>query len=130
MEKTVQQQLDKILGDFMEHEGEVARKAFMKAGRETADRLKETSPTRSGGGEYAKSWSVKSTTARAAKRNFGALKVVVYNKDRYWLTHLLEHGHVVSNQHGGMGRAQAKPHIGNAEEYGENLLLEELERNL
>lgn len=134
MEKTVQQQLDKILSDFMDKENNVINQTFNLVGQETKEKLKETSPKETTGarrGAYAKSWTTKRTGARARGHHFGSLNVTVYNKDHYRLTHLLEHGHAVSNQYGATGhRAQAKPHIAEAEAYGNRRLLEELERNL
>lgn len=70
---------------------------------------------------YARGWDVSAT-------NDG---YVVHNKPHYRLTHLLEHGHAVSNQWGATGhRAGAHPHIEPAELEGVRKFIEEVERKL
>lgn len=81
------------------------------AKKETADaimkELQVTSPKRkTGGGAYRKGWAVKKMTTA------GNTKFVVYNRTRYQLTHLLEHGHAKRSG----GRVQAFPHIQIAED--------------
>lgn len=80
------------------------------AKKETANaimkELQVTSPKRKkGGGAYRKGWAVKKMT-KGRNTSF-----VVYNRTRYQLTHLLEHGHAKRNG----GRVQAYPHIQPAE---------------
>ncbi|HSW63730.1 MAG TPA: hypothetical protein VLH56_10545 [Dissulfurispiraceae bacterium] len=71
-----------------------------KIGKEGVANLREASPQRSG--RYAKGWTLK------AERMFGKpTQYIIHNKDRYQLTHLLEHGHA---KRGG-GRVQGQPHI-------------------
>lgn len=56
---------------------------------------------------------------------------VVHNKRHYRLTHLLEHGHDVSNQWGATGhRAGAHPHIAPAEADGVRKFIDEVNQKL
>ena len=72
-------------------------------------------------GDYAKSWTVKTT-----KESSNALQVTVHSRNRYQLAHLLEHGHA---KRGG-GRVAAQPHIAQAEEHGIEQLEEKLRKAL
>jgi hypothetical protein len=67
--------------------------------------LKDTSPNRTG--DYAKGW-----TAKLEYENNMTARFVVYNKDAYQLTHLLEYGH--ANRDG--SRTESKAHIAPAEQ--------------
>lgn len=93
------------------------------AKKETADAIKKelqvTSPKRKkGGGAYRKGWQVK-------KVKYGnSTSYIVYNKTRYQLTHLLEHGHAKKNG----GRVQAYPHITPAENKHFPQLISKIER--
>lgn len=58
-----------------------------------------------GTGAYAKSWTWKMVEEKLGE--YG----VVYNKEHYRLTHLLEHGHVIRNAYGTYGRTAPRPHI-------------------
>ena len=87
---------------------------------ETVDDLKATSPKDHG--DYAQDWTFKRT---------GGLSFVVYNKDHYRLTHLLEKGHAKANQHGSYpGRVPARVHIKPAEQRACQRLVEETQKNL
>lgn len=76
-----------------------------RVGKAAVKRLKQTSPKRYG--KYAKSWRLK-TEQQYGQPN----SLTIHNKDHYYLTHLLEHGHAKV----GGGRVEGKPHIGPAEE--------------
>lgn len=77
--------------------------------KETIKELKQTSPEGKGSkkGHYKDGWASKVV---AEKTN--SLDIVIYNKKKPGLTHLLEKGHA---KRGG-GRVEGKPHIGPAEE--------------
>lgn len=85
--------------------------------KETVRQLKNTSPKDSG--EYAKSWRSKRDNTLKGK---WAFSMVVYNKDHYQLTHLLEHGHAKV----GGGRVAGIEHIEPAERLAERVLEETL----
>lgn len=71
-----------------------------KAGKTVKQQIESTAPRKTG--KYAKSWTVKKT-----RETSDSIQVVVYSKNRYQLTHLLEHGHA---KRGG-GRTRAFPHL-------------------
>lgn len=92
-----------------------------KVAQETVKQLKATSPKKSG--EYAKGWAQKESV-----KGRNVSKRVVYNKDHYQLTHLLENGHAKVNG----GRVRAIPHIRPAEELAiknlEDKIIESIKR--
>ena len=70
---------------------------------------------------YARGWTVSAT-------NKG---YVVHNKPHYRLTHLLEHGHNVSNQWGATGKqANAHPHIATPAADGVQRFIDEVNQKL
>lgn len=113
-------QLNHILDEYAEKVDETTDDIMSEVATDTADELKRTSPSKSG--KYAKSWAV--------KKDKKTHQYIVHNKKYYRLTHLLEHGHVVKNQFGTYGRAQAQPHIAKAEENGIKSLIDKLEQKL
>lgn len=121
MAHSVADQFAEILDGYEKEVRETVEKDIEKVARDTAKKLKQTSPKESG--EYAKNWSVK--TDRRAKTT------IVYNKaPTYRLTHLLEKGHVIRNQYGTWGRAEAEPHIAPAEEEAVRELIEKVEEDI
>ena len=102
---------------------ELADSEMKKAVRKTATTVKNeisaNAPEKSG--RYKKSW-----TAKKTKENSHTLEMTVHSKNRYQLSHLLEHGHA---KRGG-GRVEGIPHIAPAEAHGEKLLTELLEKAL
>lgn len=88
-----------IIDDYSEQAKEVVEETLPKVGKKAANELKKRSPKKTG--RYAKGWKSKVEKDRLTS------KVIVYNKDRYQLTHLLEKGH--ANRDG--GRTNGIPHI-------------------
>ena len=83
---------------------EELKETILEVGAETVQRLKLTSPKRTG--KYAKGWKM-----TKAYENQSDIRIVLHNS-QYQLTHLLEFGHVKANG----GRTRDFPHIGPAEE--------------
>lgn len=81
------------------------KKSVRKAGNTVRKDIAASAPKDTG--TYAKSWTVKKT-----KETSNSLEITVHSKNRYQLTHLLEHGHA---KRGG-GRVSARPHIAQAEQ--------------
>ncbi|MCI9576620.1 MAG: HK97 gp10 family phage protein [Clostridiales bacterium] len=80
------------------------------------ERIRQNSPVRTG--DYKKGW-----TDRIAFQNDQDIRMKIYNKTDYQLTHLLEHGHA---RFGG-GRVPGKPHIRPASEWAEQQLMKKVE---
>ena len=111
---------------FEEYSKEVKRAANNSAdvvAKKTVTRLKNSSPRKTG--SYAKGWSIKRERGTA-----GINTVIVHNKTDYQLTHLLENGHIVKNAKGVFGRAPAHKHIEPAEQWANEELPLEIEREL
>lgn len=121
MAHSVADQLAEILDGYEKEVRETVEKDIEKVARDTAKKLRQTSPKESG--EYAKNWSVRND--RRSKTS------IVYNKaPTYRLTHLLEKGHVIRNQYGTWGRTEAEPHIAPAEEEAVRELIEKVEEDI
>ena len=121
MARSVSDQMAEILDGYDKEVREAVEKDIEKVARDTAKKLRQTSPKESG--EYAKNWAVKND--RRSKTT------IVYNKaPTYRLTHLLENGHVVRNQYGTWGRASAEPHIAPAEQEAVKDLVRKVEEDI
>lgn len=107
-----------ILSDYTVEAEKAFRKACTTVAEESVEKLKNTSPKKTG--DYARGW-----TWRQAGLGF-----VVYNATDYQLTHLLEKGHAIVNGHGTYGRAPAHPHIKPVEEWAKSELVDEIGRLL
>lgn len=80
------------------------------------DKIRQNSPVKTG--DYRKGWS-----SRIAFENNQDIRMEVYNKTNYQLTHLLEHGHAKT----GGGRVPGKPHIKPAADWAEEQLVKKVE---
>lgn len=79
----------KIMSEYTSGVATTMKDAIKETGKETVKQLRKTSPKRTG--EYAKGWKQK-----VLFENSHEIRLKVYNKDRYRLTHLLENGHRAS----------------------------------
>ena len=104
------------LSDYRDEVNEGVRKAIQKQANEDVRELKTTSPKKTG--KYAAGWAQK-----VVKNNVSAYDVVVYNKEKPGLTHLLENGHAKVNG----GFVPGIQHIKPVEEESNNKLLEKVE---
>lgn len=109
----------KGLNEYAEVAASEMKKAVKKAGRTAKAEIIATAPKDTGA--YAKSWA-----SKTAGEKSNAISIVVYSKNRYTLTHLLEFGHA---KRGG-GRVEGKPHIEPAKEKAGQAMLKTLERTL
>lgn len=120
---TVGEQLAEILNDVQKDVRNATTKTLRVVAKESVQRLKNTSPKKSG--SYARGWATKSESDNS---------VIVHNKTDYQLTHLLEFGHMTVNRKGTYGRTPAHPHIKPVEEWANEELVtritEEVNENL
>lgn len=115
----------KALDEYKDVCQDALKNAVDQASKETVDQLKSTSPRRTG--KYAKSWTSKKDTNYNGSGQYGK---IVYNKDHYRLTHLLENGHRIVRKGKTYGHVKAYPHIASAEQNAENIVMERLKRSL
>lgn len=99
--------LSKTLSDYGDAVSAGLAVEVGKAGRIALKSVRNGSPKKTGA--YRKGWKIKTEKQTI---NDDVASVTVYNKDRGYLTHLLENGH----QKAGGGRVAAIPHIKPAEE--------------
>lgn len=124
MAKTVSSQMHEILEGYKGDVKSSWNSSVNKVGRETANKLKNTSP-KGRTGSYARGWSVKKVAARG-----GLTDVIVHNRTDYQLTHLLENGHVIRNKYGEYGRTNGVKHIAPVEDWANSELPNEIKREL
>lgn len=92
--------IDEELKNYAEQVTEAMKESAKDIAKQTKAKIKQSTPKDTGG--YGKGWGYKTV-----KENKQVIGVVVYNKKKPGLTHLLEYGHA---KRGG-GRVDGKPHI-------------------
>lgn len=102
----VADQLADILDEAEKTVEKKSENIYHQAALEAEHVLHAKSPRRKSGGEYAAGWAVRPWQEGSTKG------YMVYNRDQYMLTHLLEKGHAKVNG----GRVRAIPHIRPVEE--------------
>lgn len=89
----------------------------------TAETLRQGGPYNERSGKYTRDWDVK-----LRKRSYSSVTMTeeyaVYDKKNYWLTHLLEKGHVSRNG----SRVRPFEHIKPAEELAEQMAISEVNK--
>lgn len=109
--------LSKTLSDYGDAVSAGLAVEVGKAGKIALKSVRNGSPKKTGA--YRKGWKLKTERQLI---NADVSSVTVYNKDRGYLTHLLENGH----QKAGGGRVAAIPHIKPAEEEARRYLEEHI----
>lgn len=104
----------KILSNYGIEVQEVMLEVIPEVAKDAAQKLRKTSPKKTG--DYAKGWKYKVDKKRL---RVGA---VIYNKDRYRLTHLLENGHA---KRGG-GRVASRDHIAPVNDWAADEVMDRL----
>ena len=107
------------LQEYATFAAEDMKKCIADAGKTIRKEIRSHAPKESG--QYGKSWRV-----RKVAEDSQTVEYMIYSPKRYFLAHLLEHGHAKRNG----GRVSARPHIAPAEETGEEKLIKDLERAL
>lgn len=98
--------VNEAMSEYRDLTEQALKSAVTEVAKETKDIAGEKSPSLSG--HYKKGWATKKTTDAS-----GQISIIVYNRARPGLTHLLEKGHA---KRGG-GRVSGVPHIAPAEEH-------------
>lgn len=127
MAKSVQEQINAILSEYIETEREKIYEIALECAEETAKLLKKTSPrSKNRGKHYASGWKANSSSSSG----YRYISSIVYNATKPQLTHLLTRPHDIVNQYGRYGRSTPDPHLEDAEQFGMELYLKRLEREL
>lgn len=98
-------EIESALADYGMDTADEVKKEVKAVASQTIQRLKSTSPKKTG--KYASGWS-----ETVAYENEEDIRVNIHNRKKPHLTHLLENGHAKLDG----GRVEGIPHIGPAEE--------------
>lgn len=113
-------EIQKILDEYGDEASVALAEAIEETAKEAQTQLRSKNMGRKLWKKYPKGWSVQIKA--------GSLDVegIVYNKDHYRLTHLLEFGHATRNG----GRTKAFPHIAEVNAFAQKDVLERLREKL
>lgn len=112
-------EIAKVFQEYGKATQETCIKAVKETCEETVRQLKATSPKDKG--NYAKSWKYGPSPFKKDK----AAKII-YNKEHYRLTHILEKGYKLKNG----GEYTAQPHIKPAAEEAEKIVLKKIKEGI
>lgn len=105
--------VDEILTGYAQDVTEIVKDEAEDVAKDCVAEVKANArklfPTK-GPNSYVNSWRKKVT-----ERTSQGIVVTVYSR-RYQIAHLLEHGHLVVRDGKAVGKAEARPHVGPAEE--------------
>lgn len=95
--------INDILNEYSSDIQEGITEAAFKVAEDGKNKLKVTSPKRTG--SYRKGWRVDKKSGK------GYVHATIYNATDWQLTHLLEKPHVIKNQYGTWGTSKPQVHI-------------------
>lgn len=107
------------LEDYRQDVTDQLKADVKQVAKETVREIRDTSPVMDG--DYQKGWS--STVNHESRED---VRITVFNRTNYQLTHLLEDGHAIA----GGGSVAARPHIGPAEEHAAEKLEAKVKVNI
>lgn len=113
-------EIQKILEDYGDEATQALTESIEETAKEAKTQLRSKNHGRKLWKEYPKGWSVQIKAGRLD------VEGIVYNKDHYQLTHLLEFGHATRNG----GRTAAFPHIAEVNDFAQKEVLEKLREKL
>lgn len=112
--------IEEALSDFGDSVAEGVKEATVEVARECLREIRQKSPRKTG--DYAKGWR-----SKKLEESEDSVHIVIYNKTKPWLVHLLENGHPVKNKDGKiLGVASPKPHVRPAELNAEKKLMKKV----
>ena len=113
-------EIQKILDEYGDEASVALAEAIEETAKEAQTQLRQKNQGRKLWKKYPKGWSVQIKAGRLD------VEGIVYNKDHYRLTHLLEFGHATRNG----GRTAAFPHIAEVNAFAQKDVLERLREKL
>lgn len=114
--------MDKLLTEYGTEITEELADAVQDVGNDTVSYLKSTSPRGNGKRHYASGWSAE------VEKTWHGTSLIVYNKTKPQLTHLLNDGHhYVSRSGERLFDVAGDQHIDHAETYANDLLIAKVE---
>lgn len=113
-------EIQKILDEYGDEARAALAEAISETAKEAQTQLRSKNMGRKLWKKYPKGWSVQIKAGRLD------VEGIVYNKDHYRLTHLLEFGHATRNG----GRTKAFPHIAEVNAFAQKDVLERLREKL
>ena len=113
-------EIQKILDEYGDEARAALSEAISETAKEAQTQLRQKNQGRKLWKKYPKGWSVQIKAGRLD------VEGIVYNKDHYRLTHLLEFGHATRNG----GRTKAFPHIAEVNAFAQKDVLERLREKL
>lgn len=113
-------EIQKILDEYGDEARAALNEAISETAKEAQTQLRQKNQGRKLWKKYPKGWSVQIKAGRLD------VEGIVYNKDHYRLTHLLEFGHATRNG----GRTKAFPHIEEVNVFAQKDVLERLREKL
>lgn len=113
-------EIQKILDEYGDEASAALAEAISETAKEAQTQLRQKNQGRKLWKKYPKGWSVQIKAGRLD------VEGIVYNKDHYRLTHLLEFGHATRNG----GRTAAFPHIEEVNAFAQKDVLERLREKL
>lgn len=119
--------MDLTLEDYAKGVDKCLQTASDEAGKSAENELHQTSPE-GFTGDYRKSWTYSEKAIKKGKSY--RTEMVVYNKEHYRLTHLLEKSHRIANKYGRYGKSTPQPHIAPAQKNAEAEFVKVFEREL
>lgn len=112
-----QKEMEKLLAEYGDEVNEKTKEIAPNVAKKAVKDLKSNSPS-GASGRYKKGWASKIEETRLS------VTITIYNKTRYYLTHLLENGHA---KRGG-GRVGGISHIAPVNDSAQKEFLEEIEK--
>jgi hypothetical protein len=113
-------EVQKLLDEYGDVVNDALKEAIEETAKEAQQQLRSKNMGRKLWKKYPKGWSVQIKAGRLD------VEGIVYNKDHYRLTHLLEFGHATRNG----GRTKAFPHIADVNAFAQKEVLERLKEKL
>lgn len=120
--KKMETELMKILRDYQDLTDDEMKQVITKTANTVKNAIKQEAPRDTE--QYKNSWATNKTTSKRYKT-----AVIIYSRDRYQLTHLLENGHELKDRYGNkIGDVKEIPHITPATENAEKELMYQLRK--